>query len=291
MYSVVKDDVLEVRHAGRADNCSAAHVHQHGTVAVQAEDLSIRLGQGDAHGDLRSVPHRADRQEFPFVALAGAITAFVKFTREFSRRGNNRIVLAQVRNDGLDGLLASHLKVARGLTGRFVRLECIRADQQSDRSALRRRDRQQLAHAAPGCFGLRRQDAMGNVHRFQQADGDLALLDVLRFVFRAGLAPPANQQQQWNAVDVAVGQRKQRIDRVALTGVLQVNKRHFPRGQMVSARQRHRPTFISRHNVFVAGMVCQVEANRFEQRIRHARVEIHTERHQPIDKVLTANHV
>ena len=43
------------------------------------------------------------------------------------------------------------------------------------------------------------------------------------------------------------------------------------------------------HNMFVAGMVGQVKANRFEQRIGHARVEIDTQRRKPTDKILRAN--
>ena len=49
----------------------AAHVHQHGAVAVQTDHLPFRFGQGDAHGDLRGMPHPADRQELPLMAVAG----------------------------------------------------------------------------------------------------------------------------------------------------------------------------------------------------------------------------
>ena len=40
----------------------------------------------------------------------------------------------------------------------------------------------------------------------------------------------------------------------------------------------------------VAGMIGQIKADRFEQRIRHACVKIHAEQSKPIDKILTANH-
>ena len=59
---------------------------------------------------------------------------------------------------------------------------------------------------------------------------------------------------------------------------------------MISASQGDPPAFIGCHNVFVTAMVGQVKTNWFKQRIRHPRVEIHTERRKPFDKILTANH-
>ena len=52
---------------------------------------------------------------------------------------------------------------------------------------------------------------------------------MLRFVLRAWLAAPADEQEDGNSVDGAVCERHQRVDAVAETGVLEENERGKPR--------------------------------------------------------------
>ena len=127
------------------------------------------------------------------MSLSNTIAVIVKLTRYFSRSGNDRIGFAQGCNDRLNSLLTRHLEVVSGRVGRFVRLEGIFAYQQCDRSAFSFCDFYQIIHTTPGSFGLRQQDAMGNIHCVQQTHGDLALFDVLWLVFRARFTPPADE--------------------------------------------------------------------------------------------------
>jgi len=71
------------------------------------------------------------------------------------------------------------------------------------------------------------------------------------FVVLAGLASPADNEDHGDRIDLVVNERCERIDYVALAGVLHVNDRHPAGGQMISRRQCSRIAFIGRDDVML----------------------------------------
>src|SRR5690606_25343666 len=64
-----------------------------------------------------------------------------------------------------------------------------------------------------------------DLHGIEHLSHDAALLDVLRLVLDARLAPPADHEKHGNGVDVGVREGQQGIHRVASPGILHVYER------------------------------------------------------------------
>ena len=94
---------------------------------------------------------------------------------------------------------------------------------------------------------------------------------MLRLVFLPWLAPPADQQQHGDLVDLGVHQAEQRVYRVAKAGVLQVDERELAGRHVVPCGDRHCSAFIGGDYVLVHWVVIgHVPAEVFEQGIWNA---------------------
>ena len=90
-------------------------------------------------------------------------------------------------------------------------------------------------------------------------------------------SPPAHDEQAWDAVHFPIQQRRRRIHDVAQPAVLQVHHRRFPRGQVVSRRQRRRIALVGRNDVVgrvQAVLVHQKAAQRLQLAVRHPREKL-----------------
>ena len=118
-------------------------------------------------------------------------------------------------------------------------------------------------------------DGIGNTHCLEQRKRHLTLLHMLRFVVYPRFTTPPDNEQYGNTVHIAISEREQRIDRVALTAVLHVNNGDAASGQMVASSQTYSPTLVGSNDVVASRcMVGDVGTEVLQQRIRHTGVEV-----------------
>ena len=86
----------------------------------------------------------------------------------------------------------------------------------------------------------------------EQLARDLPLEHVLRLVVHARLAAPADHEKGGDGAHGLVGERAQRIDRVADAAVLHVDDAGSPGGQPVAARKRDGPALVGGDHVLGA---------------------------------------
>ena len=101
------------------------------------------------------------------------------------------------------------------------------------------------------------EDAVGDAENLQLRQGDLPLLDVLRFIVHAGFAAPADDEQARQLIHLRIHQRRKRIDGVAQPGILHIAQRGTPRREEMPGGETDRVSLIRRDNV--AGRMNAVE--------------------------------
>ena len=118
-----------------------------------------------------------------------------------------------------------------------------------------------------------------------------ALLHVLRLVLPPGFAAPPHEHQHRNAEDVVIRQRRQRIDRITLTGILHVDETGATRRDVVSRSQRNRPAFVRGDNMLIARRVVgHIRAEILEQGVRHSSEKIEPVVAQVVEKAPRLDH-
>ena len=119
-------------------------------------------------------------------------------------------------------------------------------------------------------------DETGNVQRFEQADRHFPLKTVLRLVRHARLPPPADDEHARHGIDGPVQQGGERIDRVPLPAVLQVDQRDLAGRKVVTGGERDAVSLVRSDQVpprVLPVGIQQVIAERAKQGIRHAGIE------------------
>ena len=290
MGRIVEDDVREVGAAALPRDGEVAEVHEARAVAVEAEDGARRLRLRDAEGDHQRVAHRADGEEVARVALSAALADFVDLAGDHARGRDDDGIVAHLAENGLDSLFAAQggdvgLLVLKGVVG-----EEPLADDERDGARLRPRPRDLGAGQLAGGRLVVGQDLRGDAQRFEERKRDLALLDVLGLVLHARFAAPADEQNQRHRIDVGVGERGERVDRVALPAVLHVDQRGAPRGEIVARREADGAALVRGDDVACAAVVRDVGAEIPEQRIRNAGEEIDARLAQGVDEKAWFNH-
>ena len=91
---------------------------------------------------------------------------------------------------------------------------------------------------------------------------------MLRLVVDAGLAAPADQEQDGDPVDRRIEEREQRVDDVSDAGVLQVDDGQLPGREVVAGGERgRRPLVRADHVALVRHGVRDVGAEILEERV------------------------
>ena len=202
-------------------------------------DLARGTSQRDAERDLRAVPHRADREEVAPVPLAPVVRGrhrprarSCRSSRR--RRPRRRAVRARARPPPLAWASAS--SGSRAARSCAANVPC--PDEQrmraSPSAAISRSDPRERARRDPR-VGV--EHVVLEAERREQRLHSAALHDVLRLVGDAGLAAPADQEQDGDPVDRRIEEREQRVDDVADAGVLQVDDGQLARSRGGSRRR------------------------------------------------------
>lgn len=257
MRGIVDDNVDEVRRLALGNHRQCAKVHQRRTVAVQAPDAAVRLLQRDFQRNHARMSHRPDGQEVTLMPFAALLTELEDFTAELPCRGHNHIArIHRVQHDFRRPLAGEGVFIAvRGLE---------RAGQRAFANDNRRALPLIQLFAQEGKIRrkllLRRvlaEDAVGDAENLQLRQGDLPLLDVLRFIVHTGFAAPADDEQARQLIHLRVHQRRKRIDGIAQPGILHIAQRGTPRREEMPGGETDRVSLIRRDNV--AGRMNAVE--------------------------------
>ena len=95
------------------------------------------------------------------------------------------------------------------------------------------------------------------MHQIQQAQRDLSLELVLRVVRLTVILPsPADEHKQRNCIHLSVGERSQRIHRIAFSAVLHIDKRHLSGSKIMSGGNAYSIAFVRGNHISRAAM-CQ----------------------------------
>ena len=199
--------------------------------------------------------HRADRQKVLFVSQPVLFTQLVQFTARHARRRNKNGFFRRGTHNFFNRFFAAHWGVNRRVVFKRVIFKGVFADDKRVRRAV-------CFHRIVGIGNLFFKfrfvigsDRVGNLHRVKKFAGYLSLLDVLRFIMHAGFPAPADDQQHWHRVYVAVGKGQKRIDRVSDSGVLHIHERHAPRRKVKAGRKPDRRPLVCRNNVLFCGRI------------------------------------
>lgn len=249
MRGIVDDNVDEVRRLALGNHRQCAKVHQRRAVAVQAPDAAVRLLQRDFQRNHTCMSHRPDGQEVTLVPFAALLAKLKDFAAELPRRGHNHIArIHRVQHDFRCPLTGEGVFVA------VCGLE--RAGQRAFANDNRRALPLIQLFAQEGKIRrkllFRRilaEDAVGDAENLQLRQGDLPLLDVLRFIVHTGFAAPADDEQARQLIHLRVHQRRKRIDGVAQPGILHIAQRGTPRREEMPGSETDRVALIRRDNV------------------------------------------
>ena len=88
-----------------------------------------------------------------------------------------------------------------------------------------------------GGGALTRQHHCPNPHRLKERQREPPLYEMLRLVVQIRLAAPTDDKDARDAVDILVQQREERIDDVAESAVLEIDKRRLARCEMIARRE------------------------------------------------------
>ena len=278
----MKTNMEEMAVGAASDDGEGAEVHQRGTVALDGDDGKVRAGEVDAEGDLGGVPHRADGEEVAVVRLAGVFAQLEDLARDHSGGVDDERTGRERGEKGAEGVLARQVREV-GADGRLrTRGEGPLADDEGDGARLAEGESDR-AFKCCGCAGrLGGEDFVRDAERVEQGDGALPLGGVLGLVGNAGLAAPADEEDHRDAVDGGVGEGEERVDGVALAGVLEVDETGTARREEVSGGEGDGAAFVRRDHVAesarrIGGARGEFGAEGLQQRIRDAGEEVDAE--------------
>ena len=117
---------------------------------------------------------------------------------------------------------------------------------------------------------------MLDLQKFEQRKRHLALIGVLRLVLHTRLAAPADDEDQRDRVRLLVQQRRERIDDVALTAVLQIDERRTTCRKIMPRRDSRRRPLVRRDDVrrMIAVSLHQGVAKSAQLRVGHANEKV-----------------
>ena len=233
--AVIEDDMHELRCPQLADHGHGAHVHDGGGVPVQSNDMPVRLFKCDTQGDRGGMTHGADIQEVPGLGLP----AFFAQEKEFAcgaagGRGIDSVLRHVVQND-FYRFFPAHGECGIDIIGFFGgRHNSLGGDEAVGSPVFCTVSHSFFNHLAE-LLNVISQDRIRDVHHIQELRSDLPLKLVLGVVgLGVSLAPPADEQEHGDSVDIGISQRGEGIDGIALAAVLHVDKGNLLCGKVVA---------------------------------------------------------
>ena len=204
--------------------------------------------------------------------LAARLAKLEKLTARFARRRDEDIALVCGIEDRANRLLTAQPIAVFVGNLRVVRERALSNDE--GHRALFLQGRAEAFRSGAHVFPSRllREHEMLDLQKFEQRKRHLALIGVLRLVLHARLAAPANDEDQRDRICLLVQQRRERIDDVALTAVLQIDERRATCREIMPRRDSRRRPLVRRDDVrrMIAVSLHQGIAKSAQLRVRHS---------------------